>query len=180
MATFSKGLAAEFLERMKVFGEKFDRSVYYDPESSAHTKRAKTVHGYGVEFLADLNFGPICANGVRLKRKPHVFVRGSSEPWRYQTKKSDCQDGGRRAECTKGKRPRMLCVNVYREDLQIHAARMKTDEDLTNHQGVRHARWKGLARARLQAGLAIILLHTLKWHKIREGQLIPMTLKPAA
>ena len=49
-----------------------------------------------------------------------------------------------------------------------------------NHQGVRHARWKGLALARVQVGLAIILLNTLKWHKIRHGQLAPMTLKPAA
>jgi hypothetical protein len=32
LATFAKDLAAEFLERMKVFGERFDSSVYYDPE----------------------------------------------------------------------------------------------------------------------------------------------------
>ncbi len=74
----------------------------------------------------------------------------------------------------------MLCVNVYREDLQIHAARMKADPEQTrdlmgrhramseglvnnlmNHQGVRHARWKGLALARVQVGLAIILQNTL-------------------
>ena len=52
--------------------------------------------------------------------------------------------------------------------------------NLMNHQGVRHARWKGLALARLQTGLGIILLNTLKWYKIRCGQLGPMTLKPAA
>jgi hypothetical protein len=268
---------------MKVFGEKFDSSVYYDPESSAHTKRGKTVHGYGVQFLADLNFGLICAfavfpagdgfrpeiadwvietkqvfgwgpiqltsdreytiakaihawhgeeifhygprsdidrkkkgifveedfevhelyaicpNGARLNREPHVFVRVSSEQWRYQAKKGDCQGCPRRAECTTGKGARMLCVNVYREDLQIHAARMQADEqrtrdllgrhraitegivnNLMNHQGVRHARWKGLALARAQVGLAILLLNTLKWYKIRHGQLAPMTLKPAA
>ena len=51
---------------------------------------------------------------------------------------------------------------------------------LMNHQGVRHACWKGLALARLQVGLAIILQNTLKWHKIRRGQLGPMILKPAA
>jgi len=283
LATFAKGLAAEFFERMKVFGEKFDSSVYYDPESSAHTKRGKTVHGYGVQFLADLRFGliwafavfpagdgfrpeiadwvietkrifgwgpiqltsdreytiakaihawhgeeifhygpradidrkkkgifveedfevhelyAICPNGVRLMRKPHVFTRGSNEQWRYQAKRSDCQGCPRRAECTTGKGPRMLCVNVYREDLEIHAARMKADPEQTrdlmgrhramsegivnilmNHQGVRHASWKGLALARLQVGLAIIMQNTLKWHKIRHGQLSPMTLKPAA
>ncbi len=93
----------------------------------------------------------------------------------------------------------MLCVNVYRQDLEIHAARMKADPDRTrdlmgrhramseglvnvlmNHQGVRHASWKGLALARLQVGLAVIMQNTLKWHKIRQGQLQPMTLKPAA
>ena len=34
--------------------------------------------------------------------------------------------------------------------------------------------------ARLQVGLAIVMLNTLKWHKIRHGRLEPMTLKPAA
>jgi hypothetical protein len=283
LATFAKGLAAEFFERLKVFGEKFGGGVYYDPECSAHTKRGKTVYGYGVQFLADLKFGlisafavfpagdgfrpeiadwvietkqifgwgpiqltsdreytiakaihqwhgeqifhygpradidrkkkgifveedfdvhefyAICPNGTRLNRKPHVFVRGSSEQWRYQAKKNDCQGCPRRAECTTGKGPRMLCVNVYGEDLEIHAARMKADPERTrdlmgrhramsegmvnilmNHQGVRHARWKGLAPARLQVGLAIIMQNTLKWYKIRQGQLAPMTLKPAA
>ena len=51
---------------------------------------------------------------------------------------------------------------------------------LLAHQGVRHASWKGLALARFQVGLAVILLNTLKWYKIRHGQLRPMTLKPAA
>ena len=40
-----------------VFGEKFDSSVFYDPEGSVPTKRGKTFHGYGVKFLADLRFG---------------------------------------------------------------------------------------------------------------------------
>ena len=141
----------------------------------------------------------VCPNGARLNRKPHVFVRGSSEQWRYQAKKNDCNGCSLRPQCTKGKNPRMLCVNVYREDLKIHAARMKADPERTrdlmgrhramsegmvnnlmNHQGVRHARWKGLALARLQAGLGIILLNTLKWYKIRRGELAPMALKPAA
>jgi len=283
IATFAKQLAAEFLERMKAFGERFDSSTFYDPEGSAHTKRGKTVHGYGVQFLADLRFGliwsfavfpagdgfrpriadwmidtkeafafgpirltsdreytiakaihrwhaeqifhygprsdidrkkkgifleedfevhelhAICPNGVRLNRKPNVFVRGSSEQWRYQAKQSDCRGCPLRDGCTKGKGPRMLCVNVYREDLEIHAARMKADPQQTrdlmgrhramseglvnvlmNHQGVRRACWKGLALARLQVGLAVIMQNTLKWHKIRQGQLQPMTLKPAA
>ena len=283
LAAFADGLAAEFLQRMKVFGEKFDSAVFYDPECSAHTKRGKTVHGYGVQFLADLKFGFICAfavfpagegfrpkvadwvlqtqeifgfgpiqltsdreytiakaihewhdedifhygprsdvdrkkkgifleedfelhelyaicpNGKRLNRKPHVFVRGSSEQWRYQAKTLDCRGCPRRAECTNGKRPRMLCVNVYREDLAIHAARMKADPERTrdlmgrhramsegivnnlmNHRGVRHAHWKGLALARLQVGLAIVMLNVLKWYKIKHSRLEPMTLKPAA
>jgi hypothetical protein len=280
---FATDLAVEFLERMKVFGEKFDSSVFYDPECSAHTKRGKTVYGYGVQFLADLEFGlisafavfpagegfrpkiadwvietkqifgwgpiqltsdreytiakaihqwhreqifhygpradidrkkkeifleedfevhelyAICPNGSRLNRKPNLFVRGSSEQWRYQAKKGDCQGCPRRAECTTGKGPRMLCVNVYREDLKIHAERMKADPErsrdlmgrhrattegivnnLMNHQAIRHTQWKGLALARLQVGLGILLLNTLKWYKIRQGKLEPMTLKPAA
>jgi hypothetical protein len=283
MATYAKELAAEFVTRMKAFGEKFDSSIFYDPEGSAHTKRGKTVHGYGVQFLADLRFGliwafavypagegfrpaiadwiiqskqvfgwepirlttdreytiakaihewekeqvlhygprsdidekkkgifterdfevyeheAICPAGARLHRKPNVFVRGSSEQWRYQAKRADCQGCPRRAECTTGKGPRMLCVNVYREDLEQHAARMKADPEQTrdllgrhramaegivnnlmNHQGVRYASWKGLALARVQVGLAVVMLNTLKWHKLRRGQLQPMTLKPAA
>ena len=93
----------------------------------------------------------------------------------------------------------MLCINVYRDDLKKHAERMKADPERTrdlmgrhrattegivnilmNHQGVRHANWKGLALARLQVGLAILMQNTLKWHKIRKGLLEPMTLKPAA
>jgi hypothetical protein len=283
-ATFARGLAGEFLARMKVFGEKFDNSVFYDAEGSAHTKRNKTVHGYGVQFLADLRFGLIwafavfpagggfrpqiaewvirtkqifgwermqltsdreytiakaihewekehilhygpradidekrkkgvflerdfevhelyatCPNGIQLKRKPNVFVRGSAEQWRYQAKAKDCEGCSRRRECTKGKNPRMLCVNVYREDLEKHATRMRADPERTrdlmgrhravtegivnnlmNHLGLRHARWKGLALARVQVGLAIVMLNTLKWHKIRCGQLEPMKLKPAA
>jgi hypothetical protein len=283
LATFAKGLAAEFLERMKAFGEKFGGSVFYDLESSAHTKHGKTVYGYGVQFLADLKFGliwafavfpagdgfrpeiadwviqtkqisgwgtirltsdreytiakaihqwhgegilhygprpdidqkkkdifleddfevhetyAICPNGKRLNRKPNIFVRGSSEQWRYQATKLTCQGCPLRDRCTKGKGPRMLCVNVYRKDLEIHAARMKADPEQTrdlmgrhramsegivnnlmNHQGVRYAHWKGLALARLQVGLAIVMLNTLKWYKIRHGQLEPMTLKAAA
>jgi len=283
LAAFAEGLAAEFLQRMKVFGEKFDSSVFYDPECSAHTKRGKTVHGYGVQFLADLKFGliwsfavfpagdgfrpqaadwvlqtkqifgfgsiqltsdreytiakaihrwheqdilhygpradvdrkkkdifleedfelhelyAICPSGKRLNRKPNIFVRGSSEQWRYQAKKLDCRGCADRPRCTRGKGPRMLCVNVYRKDLQIHAARMKADPERTrdllgrhramsegmvnnlmNHQGVRHAHWKGLALARLQVGLAIVMLNVLKWYKIKHGRLEPMTLKPAA
>jgi hypothetical protein len=283
LATFAKDLAAEFLERMKVFGERFDSSVYYDPECSAHTKRGKTVHGYGVQFLADLEFGlvwafavfpagegfrpkiadwvlqtqqifdwgplkltsdreytiakaihqwhekqvhhygpradidlkkkgiftekdfdvhemyAVCPHGQRLNRKPHKSVRGSSEQWRYQAKKTDCEGCPLRPQCTKGKGAKMLCVNVYREDLDIHAARMKADPDKTrdlmgrhravtegivnnlmNHQEVRHAHWKGLALARLQVGLAIVMLNTLKWYKIRHAQLKPMTLTTAA
>jgi len=51
--------------------------------------------------------------------------------------------------------------------------------NLMNHQGVRHACWKGPALARLQVGLAIILGNTLKWQKIQQGRLRSMTLKPA-
>ncbi len=93
----------------------------------------------------------------------------------------------------------MLCVNVYREDLAIHGERMKADPERTrdlmgrhravcegivnnlmNHQGIRHAKWKGLALARVQVGLAIVMINTIKWHKIVHGQLQAMTLKPAA
>jgi hypothetical protein len=282
VATLAQELAAEWLARMNVFGANFDSSVCYDPEGSAHTKRGKTVHGYGVQFLADLNFGliwafavfpagdgfrpqiaewvvetkrlfgwermqltsdreytiakaihqwhaaqvfhygpradidekkkgifserdfavheqyAICPNGMHLQRKPNLFVRGSSEQWRYQAKASDCLGCPLRGQCTTGKNPRMLCVNVYREDLEIHAARMKADpqrtrdllgrhratsegivNNLMNHHGVRRARWKGLALARVQVGLAIVMLNTLKWFKIRCGQLTPMTLSSA-
>ena len=38
----------------------------------------------------------------------------------------------------------------------------------------------GLALARLQVGLAIVMLNVLKWHKIKHARLEPLTLKPAA
>jgi hypothetical protein len=283
IATFAEDLAAEFLDRMKVFGEKFNSSTYYDPEGSPHTKRGKTIHGYGVQFLADLKFGliwsfavypagegfrpaiidwviqakqtfgwdrmvltsdreytiakaihqwqeedifhygprsdvdrkkkgifveedfeiqdgyAVCPNGKRLKRKPNVFVRGSSEQWRYKAKGIDCGNCPLRSQCTTGKGSKMLCVNVYREDLAIQAERMMADpqrtrdlmgrhramsegivNNLMNHLGVRHAKWKGLALARVQVGLAVVMLNTLKWHKILHDRLQPMTLKPAA
>jgi len=266
-----------------VFGEKFNSSTYYDPEGSPHTKRGKTIHGYGVQFLADLKFGliwsfavypagegfrpaiidwviqakqtfgwdrmvltsdreytiakaihqwqeedifhygprsdvdrkkkgifveedfeiqdgyAVCPNGKRLKRKPNVFVRGSSEQWRYKAKGIDCGNCPLRSQCTTGKGSKMLCVNVYREDLAIQAERMMADpqrtrdlmgrhramsegivNNLMNHQHVRHAKWKGLALARVQVGLAVVMINTLKWHKILHDRLQPMTLKPAA
>ena len=45
----------------------------------------------------------ICPNGERLNRKPNVFVRGSSEQWRYQAKQSDCRGCPLRDACTKFK-----------------------------------------------------------------------------
>jgi hypothetical protein len=36
VAEFAKALAAEFFARMKVFGEKFDSSVFYDPEAASY------------------------------------------------------------------------------------------------------------------------------------------------
>jgi len=283
IVALAKGLAAEFLERMKVFGEKFNSSTFYDPEGSAHTKRGKTVHGYGVQFLADLKYGliwsfavfpagdgfrpeisdwilhakqafgwgpivltsdreytiakaihqwheadivhygprpdvdrknkgifieedfeiyetyAVCPNGKRLNRKPNIFVRGSSEQWRYKARQTDCGVCPLRSQCTTGKGSKMLCVNVYREDLAIHAERMKADPERTrdlmgrhramsegivnnlmNHQGARYAKWKGLAMARVQVGLAIVMINTLKRYKIIHNQLEPMTLRPAA
>jgi len=283
VAAFAQGLAAEFFQRIQIFGEKFDASVFYDLECSARSKRGKTVHGYGVQFLADLSFGfiwafavfpvgqgfrpqvadwvvrmkqtfglglirltsdseftiakaihqwhgeeilhygpranvdrkkkdifneddfeihelvAVCPNGKRLNRKPNISVRGSSEQWRYQAKATDCRDCPLRAQCTEGKGQKMLCINVYREDLTVHADRMKADpqetrdlmgrhramsegivNNLMNHQGVRYAQWKGLAMARVQVGLGIVMLNVLKWHKVKHGQLTPMTLKEAA
>ncbi|MHB8898176.1 MAG: hypothetical protein ACYC6Y_05475 [Thermoguttaceae bacterium] len=52
--------------------------------------------------------------------------------------------------------------------------------NLMNHQTARHAKRKGLAMARVQVGLAIVMINTLKWHKIIHDRLEPMTLKPAA
>lgn len=185
LASFAQGLAAEFFQRMKAFGEKFNSSVFYDPECSAHTKRSKTVHGYGVQFLTDLNDGLIWAFAV--------FPAGDGfrpeiADWVIQTKRSF------------GWGPiRLTSDREYTIAKAIHAARMKADpahmrdmmgrhramsegivNNLMNHQGVRHARWNGLALARLQVGLAIVMLNTLKRYKIRHGQLHPMTLKPAA
>jgi hypothetical protein len=139
----------------------------------------------------------VCPNGKVLKRKPKMVVRGSSKEWRYQALRSDCHACPLRAQCTKAKHQRTLAVNVYREDVARHQARMEADPEVTrdlmarhkalvegavnnlkNHQGAKHALWKGLAMARLQFGLAILMLNVLKWHKIRHGMLASLSLSP--
>ena len=89
-------------------------------------------------------------------------------------------------------------VNVYREDMDRQAARMEADpartrdlmarhrslvegtvNNLRHHQGAKHAAWKGLALARVQFGLAIVMLNLLKWRKIRRGELEDLKLKRA-
>ena len=52
---FARGLAAEFFAQMKIFGENFDSSAFYDPEGSAHRKRGKTVHGFRVRDYSALS-----------------------------------------------------------------------------------------------------------------------------
>ena len=80
-----------------------------------------------------------------------------------------------------GKRQKILCINVYQDDLVKHAQRMKEDpqrtrdlmerhkslaegavNNLKHHQHANTAQWKGLALARLQQGLAILIANTLK------------------
>ena len=93
----------------------------------------------------------------------------------------------------------MLCINVYQEDLIKQAQRMKEDpqrtrdimgrhrtlaegtvNNLKNHLGCKVALWKGLAMAKVQLALAIVMLNTLKWHKVRTGRLVPVTLAPSS
>ena len=92
----------------------------------------------------------------------------------------------------------MLCINVYRDDLEQHTDRMNQDpartrdlmgrhralaegmvNNLKTHLQARDAQWKGLAMARVQLGLAIVMINTLKWRKVRTGQLQPVQLKAA-
>lgn len=132
----------------------------------------------------------VCPNGKRMKRKPKMYVRKSNREWRYQARKTDCEGCPLRAQCTTGKGQRILAVNVYRKDVERHAARMAADPEgtrdlmarhrslaestvnnLKHHLGAKHAWWKGLAMVRVQFGLAIVMLNLLKWHKIRHGQL---------
>ena len=80
----------------------------------------------------------VCPNGKRLNRKPNIFVRGSSEQWRYKARQTDCGVCPLRSQCTTGKGSKMLCVNVYREDLAIHAERMKADPERTRDLTGRH------------------------------------------
>ena len=91
----------------------------------------------------------------------------------------------------------MLCVHRYREDIRKQAERMKADPDKTrdlrarhrataegmvnnlkHHQGAGTAEWKGLALARAQLGLAILLANALKWHKVKTGHLTSMKIRP--
>ena len=139
----------------------------------------------------------ICPAGKILKCKPGVAERGSNKQHRYQAKKTDCEVCRRRPDCTKGKGQKVLCVHLCRDDLNQQAESMKADPEETrdlmgrhraltegnvnnvkNHQGAGSANWKGLAMAKLQLGLAILLANALKWHKVKTGQLQPVQLKP--
>ena len=74
----------------------------------------------------------------------------------------------------------MVCINVYQDDLVQQAQRMKEDpqrtrdimgrhrvlaegtvNNLKNHLGSKAAQWKGLAMAKVQLALAIVMLNTL-------------------
>jgi len=164
-----------------------ERILHYGPRPSC---RAKSM---GIFTDADFEIHKhyaVCPNGKVLERKPKMNVRGLNHEWRYKAKKTDCDDCPLRAQCTTGKGPRMLGVNVYRDDMARHQARMEeapevtrdlmarhrslvegTVNNLKNHQGTKHALWKGLAMARLQFALAIVMLNLLKWHKVRHGEL---------
>ena len=139
----------------------------------------------------------ICPAGKILKCKPGVAERGTNKQHRYQAKKTDCDVCRLRPQCTKGKGQKILCVHIYRDDLNKQAERMKADSEKTrdlmgrhralvegavnnlkNHQGARTANWKGHAMAKLQLGLAIPLANAPKWHKVKTGQLQPVQLKP--
>jgi len=139
----------------------------------------------------------ICPAGKILKCKPGVAERGSNKQHRYQAKKTDCEVCRLRPKCTKGKGQKILCVHIYRDDLNQQAERMKADPEKTRnlmgrhraivegnvnnlktHQAARFANWKGHAMANLQLGLAILLANALKWRKVKTGQLQPVKLKP--
>ncbi len=51
IVAFAQGLAAEFLERMKVFGEKFNSSTFYEPEGSAAHEARQDGPGNVSRFL---------------------------------------------------------------------------------------------------------------------------------
>ena len=161
--------------------------LHYGPRSSC---RAKTM---GIFTEADFDIHEhyaVCPNGKELARNPNMSVRGMNHEWRYRAKKADCEGCPLRAQCTTGKGPRTLGVNVYRDDMARQNARMEerpevtrdlmarhralaegTVNNLKNHLGTKHALWKGLAMARLQFALAIVMLNLLKWHKVRHGEL---------
>ena len=156
----------------------------------------------GIFTEADFDVGPdhaVCPNGKVLHRKPKMVIRGSHHEWRYQARKRDCAACPLRAQCTTSKTaPRALGVNVYREDVARQRARMAADPEATRdlmarhkalteggvnnlkrHQRAARAHWKGLAMARLQFALAIVMANLLKWHKVRHGLLDDLRLKRA-
>ena len=50
-------LAHQFGEELKAFGDKFGWSTLHDAQGGTRTKYGKTVHGYGLQFIADLKYG---------------------------------------------------------------------------------------------------------------------------
>ena len=169
--------------------------LHYGPRPSCRAK--------GMDIFQESDFEihekyAVCANGKVLNRKPTMNVRGTNHEWRYKAKKADCEGCALREQCTTGKGPRMLGVNVYREDMARQAARMEESPEVTrdlmarhrslvegtvnnlkHHQRTKRALWKGLAMARLQFALGIVMLNLGKWHKIRHGALEDLKVKRA-
>lgn len=111
----------------------------------------------------------------------------------------EVRSSGSPAKWTKGKGPKILCVQVHRDDFNMQAEWMAADPEetrdllgrhrtlvegtvnnLKNHQGAGHAHWKGQAFAKLQLGLPVLLANAQKWDKVKAGHLSPVQLKPRA
>lgn len=68
-------LAHQFGEELKAFGDQFGWSTLHDPQGGTRTKYGKTVHGYGLQFIADLKYGLVWSFAVfpaGEKFQPHI------------------------------------------------------------------------------------------------------------
>jgi len=57
-------LARRFGEELKAFGDQFGWSTLHDTQGGTRTKYGKTVHGYGLQFIADLKYGLVWSFAV--------------------------------------------------------------------------------------------------------------------
>ena len=176
----------------------------YGPLAVRQNKYKKAGLFGGEEFELEVHEGERylrCPGGVVLARvqKPHeedgtmletpcsAPLRGTPAEQTFRGKPSDCKSCALTAQCRGGDAPRTVKRDVYREEVEAHAERMRAPEarvimgvhraaaegavgELKRHRLLDRARQKGLARLMYQAYLCAIVTNTKRLVRALEKQ----------